>query len=1072
MFEITPDDVALLNDEDLRSLVGRLCESEMRRRGISPSCVTWGGNQRAADGGLDVRVALPPNVDGEGFIPRPDTGFQVKAEDMQAAKIRSEMRPKEELRSSIRDLAEKSGAYIIVSSKGSTSDLPLQNRREAMREAISDIPNRDALTVDFYDRTRIATWVRDHAGLIPWVREKIGRPFQGWHSYSAWAYSPEGVEDHYLLDDKIRVRAGSQTPEGGLKPLYGLKQARDRLCNAGKVVRLVGLSGVGKTRFVQALFDGRVGEGSLDPSLAWYTNMTDEPDPTPAAVAADLITARQRAILIIDNCSGELHQRLSEMCRCAESLISLITVEYDIREDQPEGTEVFSLESASADLIERLVGRRFPHVSPVDVRNVAEFSGGNARIAIALAGTIGKNDTIAGLTDENLFTRLFEQRWGQSESLLLAAQALSLVYSFQGEDVSGGDEAELFRLGALIGRTPQEMFRSVAELQSRDLVQRRGVWRAVLPQAIAIRLAKNALQKIPFSEIETRLVNGAPKRLVKSFSRRLGYLDSNEAKSIVIQWLGAGGRLEHISDLDDLGRVMFNNVAPVAPEVTLVALERVLHRAQGAEVVQRCGRYVQLLRSLAYDAVLFERCAALLVRIAEVGEGKEDASEAAKVLASLFLIQLSGTHATLEQRLDVIRSLLESDDPKRCSLGSLALRAALEAWHFGAAYNFEFGARSRDFGYFPRNRAEVKEWFGSMLQLAERLASSNKRSAPQVRAVIAKQFRALWTGALMYEELEGVCRGISKKQFWREGWIAVRETIRFDSKGMPPEVSARLTSLAELLRPKELLQEVRSIALSDHLFDDGLDAQDDSALGIQRMMDRLESMAQTLGRTVAADKCAFAELLPELVIAEGRVWSLGRGLAQGAKHPEELWSRLVLQLAATPQDKRTFNIFGGFLSALRNTRPELTESLLDGALENDTLAPCYPWLQTAAGIDEKGVIRLIRSLELGKSPIRTYRCLMFGRAMDPVPGEKVRSLLRKTAEKPGGWDVAMEVLYMRIHSLASQKESCDPETIAAGRELMCQLRFAMNAGLDHRLDVISKHCLVGDKSAAIVEEIC
>ncbi|WP_020085708.1 hypothetical protein [Hyphomicrobium zavarzinii] len=59
MFEITGDDIALLNDTDLRTLIGRLCEADLRRRGHSTSYVTWGGNQTAKDGGLDVYVALP-----------------------------------------------------------------------------------------------------------------------------------------------------------------------------------------------------------------------------------------------------------------------------------------------------------------------------------------------------------------------------------------------------------------------------------------------------------------------------------------------------------------------------------------------------------------------------------------------------------------------------------------------------------------------------------------------------------------------------------------------------------------------------------------------------------------------------------------------------------------------------------------------------------------------------------------------------------------------------------------------------------------------------------------------------
>jgi hypothetical protein len=52
MFEIVGDDIAALSDTDLRTLIGLLCEAEMRRRGLSTSAVTWGGHQTAKDGGL------------------------------------------------------------------------------------------------------------------------------------------------------------------------------------------------------------------------------------------------------------------------------------------------------------------------------------------------------------------------------------------------------------------------------------------------------------------------------------------------------------------------------------------------------------------------------------------------------------------------------------------------------------------------------------------------------------------------------------------------------------------------------------------------------------------------------------------------------------------------------------------------------------------------------------------------------------------------------------------------------------------------------------------------------------
>src|SRR5262245_52008144 len=149
-FEITGDNIAELNDEDLRTLIGLLCEAELRRKGLPLAAVTWGGAQTAKDGGLDVHVQL--SATGiEGFIPKPHTCFQVKKPDMPRASILDEMKPKGVLRPIIVELIRTSGAYVMVSASGSTSVSALESRRKAMVEALDGVPDRDRLKVDFYD---------------------------------------------------------------------------------------------------------------------------------------------------------------------------------------------------------------------------------------------------------------------------------------------------------------------------------------------------------------------------------------------------------------------------------------------------------------------------------------------------------------------------------------------------------------------------------------------------------------------------------------------------------------------------------------------------------------------------------------------------------------------------------------------------------------------------------------------------------------------------------------------------------------------------------------------------------
>jgi hypothetical protein len=1071
MIEVTGNDVTLLGDKDLRTLVGRLCEAELRTLSLPASSVTWGGDQDAADGGIDVRVELPADTPIVGFVPRPATGFQVKKSDMPRAEIRDEMRPRGTIRPSIRDLANRQGAYVIVSSTGSTADPALQDRKAAMAEAVSDLENNESLALDFYDRGRIATWVRCHPGLIPWVREAIGKAIPGWRSYGPWAYEPEGEAGEYIMDEKLRIQTGRKETADGLSMEEGIRQLRDLLREPRNVVRLIGLSGVGKTRLVQALFDDGVGVRSLDRTLALYTNMADGPNPQPTGLASDLIAARSRNILVIDNCPPDLHRRLSDLCRSPGSTVSAITVEYDIREDEPEGTEVFRLDPSSAELIEKLVRHRFPEISEVDARTVAEFSGGNARIAIALAGTIDKRETIAGLTDEELFRRLFQQRHAHDESLLLAAQACSLVYSFEGEDVSQG--GELTTLGALIGKTALEVFQYVAELDRRDLVQPRGPWRAVLPQAIANRLAGLALQNIPSSIVEGHLIHGASERLARSFSRRLGYLhESKQAVAIAEKWLAIDGLLGDVGRLNGLGRTMLVNVAPAAPEAALAALERALLGPEGVESLASCSEYIRLVLSIAYDAALFERCAAILLRFATASDRDDRRNEALNSFVSLFFVRLSGTHATIEQRLGVIKPLLLSANARERGVGIKALEAVLECCSCGASHSFEFGARSRDYGYWPRTRVELKRWFGAALEICETLVCSDAPCAARACAVIAEKFRGLWTSAGMHGELEHISRVISQRGFWGEGWIAVRQTQRINSAGFTREISNRLSSLEQFLGPGNLVQEVQAMVLADNLVWYGL-LMDEVGGDVAAAMGRAEAVARTLGGAVASDEQAFSSLLSELVTGQGRRSSFGMGLAESATDPKTMWGRLASRLTSTAEGDQNAEVLQGFLAGLQGISPGLVDTILDEAYQYSMLGRWYPALQTAAGIDEKGIERLKRSITTGTVPIRGYHYLALGRAADSIPGQDLKNLVLAIAERPDGFEVAAQILHLRLHSDKDQKRGHAVECIDAGRELMRSVVFARsNISHSYALGMIAQTCLGGDGGIDVAQEVC
>ncbi|MDK6955307.1 hypothetical protein QP384_32100, partial [Klebsiella pneumoniae] len=144
-------------------------------------------------------------------------------------------------------------------------------------------------------------------------------------------------------------------------------------------------------------------------------------------------------------------------------------------------------------------------------------------------------------------------------------------------------------------------------LLRRQLSQKRGNWRAVLPHAIANRLARRALQNIDPDKINAELLKADNFRLFKSCAHRLGYLhDFEPARYLAHTWMKIDGPFHNIARCDAELLTALTYIAPVFPEVVLIAIEN------ASEARDFCSRdnqnfstLVRLLRKIAYDDQYF-----------------------------------------------------------------------------------------------------------------------------------------------------------------------------------------------------------------------------------------------------------------------------------------------------------------------------------------------------------------------------------------------------------------------------------------------------------------------------------
>lgn len=1084
LFELDKSEIAALTDVELRELVARLCEAELAGAGVPRGAVRWSGSQTAPDGGLDVEVRCDGVKHTGDFLPTIPVGLQVKKPKMAAGKIQEEMCPDGTLRDVIGDLADESGAYIIVSLDDDCASKPLADRKKAMADAITALSNASQLKLDFYDRGHLANWLRAHPSVQLWTREKLGRPATGWRPHGKWSSTPGGADDALICEESLRINLpGKRTPD--LPIVDGLNEVRQLVRNSKKAVRIVGLSGVGKSRFVQALFEEGVGDNPLDASSVIYADLGDTLDPTANDLVSQLSTLDKSVYLVLDNCPPDVHTRLAARIQQADSKIKLITVEYDVADDKPESTDVVRLDVKDGAIAEKLVRRRFPALGQLNASTIADFAGGNARLALALADQVEDSEDLSSFSNQELFARLFRQRQDDDPNLLPAAEVLSLVYSFDTR-LSGEASDELAVLAQLSGHTGLQLYQASEILLRRQIAQKRGPWRAVLPHAIANNLARSALGKFPMSLLRQVFEAPGNVRLLISFGKRLGFLHDHEAaQDVVGEWLGPSGLLSNLMLIDENGLQLLTNIAPVNPDAVLSAIERCSNGPDGSKFTSRdnprFSTIVELLILLAYDDDLFDRSVSLLMKFVASEAFDENYDSVRNKLNTLYQLCLSGTHATPERRERWIRDTLFDTDPHQRLVGVGMLEAALEAHHWSASSTFEFGARPRDYGYLPHDLSDELSWFRLFLQVArEGARSDNAEVKEHCRRIVANQLRSLWRYTDLRSELTELALEFNEEAPWLEGWRATRMIIRYDEAKSESGQDAEIRELSDSLAPNDLISGISAHVIGagwDHL-DEELDTDDEKKW--EKARQRAQERARELGRNAATVRDVLSELDISLFSGQGNVSRFfGEGLAEASEDRNDLWAFLTETLSRASQSPRDYGVLAGVIQVINRHDSSEADRLLEEAIDRPELRPVLLRLQEDISLDAQGIERLHRLIDYEDVQVWAFHSIGWGSAWENVPERYVAELLEHLSRREGGGRVAIDALGMRFFG-----ERKNGQTSSSALRLLALriIEGVLSAApdkhdprLDHHLETVLKISFLPDEHpeacTAIVEKL-
>ncbi|MBL3554095.1 hypothetical protein [Rhodovulum sulfidophilum] len=1075
IFDIEKDDLLRLSDERLEELIARLAEAEVAAHGHSPASVSWSGSIKAPDEGIDIHVQVDTTNLETGFLTRPDTVLQSKKDPMPKSAIAAEMLKNGEPNPTIANQAKISGSYIIVSLADDCSPPMKKDRLDAMRAALASDPNKDNIHLDFFDRSKLVQWVRQHPSVLLWLKGKLGQSYSGWQPYGAWSNPPRESPDTLISAPGVTVHVPTERGEK-LSIEDAIEPMRRLIRTSNKAIRITGLSGVGKTRIVQALFDETAGDDPLDRTIAVYGDTGQDPDPSASAMLDRLIAEGRRAVMVLDNCPSDLHSALAAKVSAASGDVRLITVEYDIRDDKPQTTEVIHIEANGPEVAEKLLVRRFPEIGQGNARRVAEFADGNARVALAIAERVEQGESLAQLSDAELFDRLFQQRKGADGDLREQAEALSLVYSFSVSEPEVGQN-ELEVLGSISGHSKAQLFKATKKLADRHVVQKRAHWRAILPHAVANRLAESALESIPVETLRSTFEAPGNSRLLMSFAHRLGLMHDNQiAREIVEAWLQPDGLLGRISNLNENGSRILYYIGPVAPDALLDRIEAELTAAdfQGMDPRHNPRRttILNLLQSMAYEPKAFNRCVNLLIRVAESEDEGSSYDSIRDKIIRFFQAYLSGTHAALEQRVYLVEQCIQSENQTRRSLGLRMLSSALEGSHWTGSGLSDFGARPRDYGYRPDND-QLASWRKAFVDIAVQLGTGDDPGlADSARSILAQNFRGLWRQQAIHNDLVDAARALHAKEPWGEGWRAIRSTIYFDYKKKKPDADPRpipnsLLALEADLEPHDLLPMIKTYVLDKGRNNWALDEEfdHDDPEKYSKAEERLQAKALQLGQDFSHSDNDLEDLGPALFLTD---WmphrtAFGRGLARGADDLQQTWRSLVSQLEAPKTENFDCSVLCGFLEEVDNFEPQLAQRLLDRCADHNLLRQVIVGLHPARKFDEADLDRCLAVLGDPNINGRMYNNILWRDTYASLPSHRIIEVAERILAKPNGDDAVLEGLTMKLHGEDSQLDTLGPELrrlgLVAATQRMLRDHNDPGGSTNHRMECVVRAAL-------------
>ncbi len=307
---------------------------------------------------------------------------------------------------------------------------------------------------------------------------------------------------------------------------------------------------------------------------------------------------------------------------------------------------------------------------------------------------------------------------------------------------------------------------------------------------------------------------------------------------------------------------------------------------------------------------------------------------------------------------------------------------------------------------------------------------------------------------------------------WPDGWIGIRNALRWGKEAINGESLAQLKMLEKQLAPCDLWGKIQAKILRRGDYSVELDGEyedepdHNSGLG---WYERILEEAEILGKTAAMDEKILSDLSPFLFHSghTNKPYCFGIGIGKEHSAVSALIAQIRAIIDSNPNRAFDLQFVHGLLVGWHSVNPQEVGIFMDSAIGDPVWAAYFPMLQLSVPVDDVAYGRLIKSLEIGLAPSWRYTQLRFGRTTDSLSVEQLAALLNLLKSKlDNGMEAAIDVIYMVIHCATDKDANYQKELQAYVSGFVVDIDWARlnfkNHNFDYHLEKVIEFALSGN----------